>query len=187
MCDVEALTRGEDESQDNKWTPTAYNQECCVRWETVVVNGVNQRVCVDHKTRSGVSCLSGSSKCTPVAACPEGQCLFFSVDYLIKQSTKFFLIILRTMKTKLSFSIFTFFAICILLSGCSQNRSGLKASDHNLTKISIEYQDPTPLNKFIENLNSATLQFNIIYNILSNNKLLRILSCQKFHLSQCCK
>ena len=72
MCDVEALTRGEDESQDNKWTPTAYNQECCVRWETVVVNGVNQRVCVDHKTRSGVSCLSGSSKCTPVAACPEG-------------------------------------------------------------------------------------------------------------------
>ena len=55
------------------------------------------------------------------------------------------------MKTKLSFSIFTFFASCILLSGCSQNRSGLKASDHNLTKISIEYQDPTPLNKFIEN------------------------------------
>ena len=55
------------------------------------------------------------------------------------------------MKTKLSFSIFTFFAICILLSGCSQNRSGLKTSDYNLTKISIEYQDPTPLNKFIEN------------------------------------
>ena len=32
-------------------------------------------------------------------------------------------------------------------------------------------------------LNSATLQFNIIYKHLSNKKLPRILSCQKFHLS----
>ena len=32
------------------------------------------------------------------------------------------------------------------------------------------------------NLNSATVQFYVIYNILSNNKLLRILSCRNFHL-----
>ena len=32
-------------------------------------------------------------------------------------------------------------------------------------------------------LNSATLQFNILYKHLSNKKLPRILSCQKFHLS----
>lgn len=32
------------------------------------------------------------------------------------------------------------------------------------------------------NLNSATFQFYVIYNILSNNKLLRILSCRNFHL-----
>ena len=36
---------------------------------------------------------------------------------------------------------------------------------------------------FAENLNSATLSFNIFYKHLSNKKLLRILPCQKFHLS----
>ena len=36
---------------------------------------------------------------------------------------------------------------------------------------------------YVLDLNSATIQFNVIYNILSNNKLLRILLCQKFHLS----
>lgn len=36
---------------------------------------------------------------------------------------------------------------------------------------------------FLIILNSATLQFNIIYKHLSNKKLPRILSCQKFHLS----
>ena len=36
-------------------------------------------------------------------------------------------------------------------------------------------------------LNSATLQFNIIYKCLSNKKLPRILPCQNFHLPQCCE
>ena len=36
--------------------------------------------------------------------------------------------------------------------------------------------------KVLMNLNSATLQFNIIYKCLSNKKLPRILPCQNFHL-----
>ena len=35
---------------------------------------------------------------------------------------------------------------------------------------------------FVLNLNSAALQFNFIYKYLSNKKLLRIWSCQIFHL-----
>ena len=35
----------------------------------------------------------------------------------------------------------------------------------------------------ILNLISATLYFNVFYKYLSNKKLLRILPCQKFHLS----
>ena len=41
-----------------------------------------------------------------------------------------------------------------------------------------EYND-----KFLKSLISAALYFNVFYKYLSNKKLLRILPCQKFHLS----
>ena len=42
---------------------------------------------------------------------------------------------------------------------------------------------PNPVKRLEIPLISATLEFNIFYKHLSNKKLLRILPCQKFHLS----